>query len=251
MRILFINKAPRKYVPYDLEKVQKLLNSYASPGTKIEVDFPDDFPGAQVTGALHAQLAGNCFDHYLDTPAIIRKVVWAQDNGYDAVIQSNTFDPGVDGSRYVAKIPVLGPFRTTLHIVATMADRIGIMVPLASHVPYAWKLLRLAGMENHITDVQAIHMYGDDLADRKPELLEGSVKVIKALKQGGAQAVMPMGGLLIPYVVSPEELEQRCGIQVYNMKAITIRVAEMCVALGLKQSPLTYPQAKLTHADFV
>ena len=34
--------------------------------------------------------------HAMATAALIRKTVWAQDNGYDAVIQSNTFDPGVE-----------------------------------------------------------------------------------------------------------------------------------------------------------
>lgn len=250
MRILFLNKAPQKLVTYDPRKIEALLNSYASPGTKVEVGFPDDFEGSGIKATLHKQTAANGVDHYMETPSLIRKIVWAQDNGYDAVIQSNTLDPGVDGARLAVSIPVLGPFRTTLHAVATLADHIGIMVPLEGHVPYTLRLLRLLGMENHVTDVQAVKKYGPDLADRKAELLEASVAVIKGLRDGGAQAVIPVGGLLAPYVVSPEELERLCDVPVFNTKAITIRFAESCVAFGMRQSPLAYPKAKLTYADF-
>jgi hypothetical protein len=37
---------------------------------------------------------------------------------------------------------------------------------------------------------------------------------------------------------------------VLNTKAIGIRFAEMCVALDMTQSALTYPRAKMTYADF-
>ena len=42
--------------------------------------------------------------HAMATAAIIRKIVWAEENGYDAVIQSNTFDPGVEPVVTVAEV---------------------------------------------------------------------------------------------------------------------------------------------------
>ena len=44
---------------------------------------------------------------------------------------------------------------------------------------------------------------------------------------------------------------QMANVQVFNTKAISIRVAEMCVALGLSHSPLTYPRGKLAYQDFL
>ena len=96
MRILFLNHAPQKSAHYDPAKIEAKLNSYASPGTKIEVGFPDDYEGSQVFEAIGAQSALNGLHHMMETPAIVRKIFWAAQNGYDAVIQSNTFDPGVD-----------------------------------------------------------------------------------------------------------------------------------------------------------
>jgi hypothetical protein len=60
-----------------------------------------------------------------------------------------------------------------------------------------------------------------------------------------------LGGALIPYIVDPAEVQKMTNVQVFNTKAISIRYAEMCVALGLSQSALTYPRGKLTYQDFV
>ena len=250
MRILFLNKMPKKTAVFDDDKVGKLLNSYASPGTKIEVGFPDDFPGSQVHTAIGGQSMLNGLDHMMELPALIRKIVWAADNGYDAVIQSNTFDPGVDGGRLVVDIPVLGPLRTTLHSASILCDRIGIMVPLASHVPYTWRLLRSYGMDDHVTDIRPLGIYGADVAKRRDEMLGVGVGIVEGLARDGAQAVIPLGGALIPYILDPADIQEKTGVPVFNTKSVTIRFAETCVNLGLRHSPLTYPQAKLTAKDF-
>ena len=53
-RILFLNQAP-KNPGYEVDEIEKLLNSYASPGTKIEIGFPDDFEGSQVKVMIGGQ----------------------------------------------------------------------------------------------------------------------------------------------------------------------------------------------------
>ena len=91
---------------------------------------------------IGSQSALNGLHHMMETPAIVRKIFWAAQNGYDAVIQSNTFDPGVDGGRLAVDIPVIGLLRTSMHAALTLADRVGITVPLPPHVPYTWRILR-------------------------------------------------------------------------------------------------------------
>ncbi|MGH7844668.1 MAG: aspartate/glutamate racemase family protein [Candidatus Binatia bacterium] len=252
MKILFLNKAPKKAAAYDVTEIERLLNSYASAGTRVEVGFPDDFEGSQVEQALGNQMMLNGLDHIMEAPAIIRKVVWAAENGYDAVIQSNTFDPGIDGARLCVSIPVLGPFRTSIHMITNLVDRIGIIVPLAPHVPYTWRLLRTMGMDGFVTGIKPLGIYGPELKKRRQEITQKTADLVRALvDETGAQGVLPLGGALIPYVVDPAEVQKMTDIPVFNTKAISIRVAEMCVALGLAQSALTYPRGKLAYQDFV
>ena len=255
MRILVIDQAPRtakSQPPYDVTAIEKLLNSYASPGTEVEIGFPDDFAGSNVFLTIGAQSALNGLHHMMETPAIVRKIFWAAENGYDAVISSNTFEPGVDGGRLAVDIPVIGLMRSALHAALTFAERIGITVPLPPHVPYTWRLLRALGLDHFVSDIRAIGIYGADIVQRRDEIFAIAVETIRGLvEETGAEMIVPLGGALIPYVVDPKDLAAASGVQVLNTKAIGIRFAEMCVACGMTQSALTYPRAKLTYDDFL
>src|SRR6266478_2379411 len=194
MRILMLNQAPRianRHPGYDVEPITKLLNSYASPGTKIEIHFPDDFEGSDIMHTLGAQSQLNGLLHLVEAPAIVKKIIWAQENGYDAVVSSNTFDPGVDGGRLAVDIPVIGPLRTSMHAALTLADRVGMTVPLASHVPYTRRILRAYGLEAFVAGMKPLGIYGAKLKERKAEIFDGTVKLIRSLIEEGAEIIVP------------------------------------------------------------
>lgn len=248
MRLMFLNQAPR--ASYDVARIEALLNSYASPGTRIEVAFPDQYEGSKLHESIGKQGALNGLHHMLETPSIIKKIFWAEQNGYDGVISSNTFDPGVDGGRLAVKIPVIGPLRTSVHWAATLADSVGITVPLPSHVPYTNRILRAHGLDRFVADVMPIGVY-KDAQSRKSEIFENTVRLIRDLvERKGAHIIVPLGGALIPYIVDPAELAAATGVQVLNTKAISIRFAEACVRFGMTQSDLSYPRAAIRYDDF-
>src|ERR1700704_3031212 len=255
MKILFVDQARRSeksQPPYDVAAIEAKLNSYASPGTKVEIGFPDDFEGSQVFQTIGNQSFLNGLHHMMETPSIVRKIFWAAENGYDAVISSNTFDPGVDGGRLAVDIPVIGLRRTAMHAALTLADRVGITVPLAPHVPYTWRLMRAIGLDRFVSDIRPIGIYGADISQRGTEIYDTTVKVMRGLlDETRAEILLPLGGAIIPYVVDPKDLAKAVGAQVLNTKAIGIRFAEMCVACGMTQSAITYPRAKLTYGDFL
>ena len=252
MRICFLNQAPEQSKAYETAKIEAQLNSYASPGTKVEIVFPDNYEGSQLYDTIGSQSILNGLHHMMETPAIVRKIFWAAENGYDAVISSNTFDPGVDGGRLAVNIPVIGLLRTSMHAALTLADRVGITVPLPGHVPYTWRILRSYGLDGFVSDIRPLGIYGKDIAERKNEIFEKTANLIRGLiSETRAEIIVPLGGALIPYVVNPDDLAQATGVQVLNTKAIGIRFAEMCVALKMTQSALTYPRAKLSYKDFV
>src|SRR5438477_5062551 len=198
MKILFVDQAPRtptSQPPYDMAAIEKLLTSYGSPGTKVEIGFPDDYPGSRVFQTIGAQSFLNGLHHMMETPAIVRKMFWAAENGYDAVISSNTFDPGVDGGRLAVNIPVIGLCRTSLHAALTLADRVGITVPLAPHVPYTWRILRTLGLDHFVSDIRPIGIYGADIDRRRQEIFEITVKVMRGLlDETQAEILLPLGG---------------------------------------------------------
>ncbi len=75
-------KAKERYA-----KIQAQLDGYAAAGTQVELCFPDDYPGARLSLDLGARNEVPGIYHVVQIPAIIRKIVWAENNGYDAVVQ--------------------------------------------------------------------------------------------------------------------------------------------------------------------
>ncbi len=252
MRIMFLNQAPMNPKGGENhERVQSLLRSYCSPGTELDLHYPDDFEGARVMRTMGGQSILTGLHHAMATSALIRKTVWAEQNGYDAVIQSNTFDPGVEPGRLAVRVPVFGITRTTVHFAANLADRIAITVPLAGHVPYTWRILRSYGLDPFVTDIRAVGTYGEDMDARKDQLFNAAVETMRGIvSDSNPECIIPLGGALIPYIVDPADIQREVGVPVLNTKSITIRTAETCVALGLSHSPITYPSAKLNPDDF-
>src|SRR5258708_35840282 len=83
MRIMLLNQSPRtasRGPAYDVEPIERLVNSYASPGTKIEIGFPENFECSEVFHTLGAQSRLNGLHHMIETPSIVRTIIWAAEN---------------------------------------------------------------------------------------------------------------------------------------------------------------------------
>ena len=65
MRICFLNQAPKKSAAYEAARIEAQLNSYASPGTKVEIVFPDDYEGSQLYDTIGSQSILNGLHHML------------------------------------------------------------------------------------------------------------------------------------------------------------------------------------------
>jgi len=243
MRIMFLNhQAKREGGPAYEARVAALLNSYASPGTTVEMHYPDDLGASEVTAHLRKSQALAGLHHALETPALVKKIIEAERTGFDAVVQSNTFDPGVEVARCAVRIPVVGVLRASCHFAATLCDRFALIAPLDSHATYARKIMHNYGFDNFLSGIKAINTYeAGDLSAYRDLIIEKTVAVGRELIAEGAQALIPLGGRLVPYVVSPEELEAELKVPVINTKLVGIRHAETLVLGKTSHSLKSYP----------
>jgi len=228
------------------------LHQYASPGTTIEIHYPDDLGGSEV---LHHQrrtktLAG--LHHVLETPALVKKIIEAERDGFDAVVQTDAFDPGVEAARLAVRIPVVGALRASCHFAATLCDRFALTVPLDSYVPYVWRLVETYRMTHFVTGIKVIGMYEPgDLSKYHDAILERTVTVTRELVADGAQALIPLAARLVPAAVGAEEVEREVGIPVINTQAVSIRFAELMVSSKTIHSQKAYPWAPGLSPDAV
>jgi Asp/Glu/hydantoin racemase len=245
MRIMFLNHQSKREGSSEYQvRIGAMINSYASPGTTIEIHYPEDLGGIEVMNHLRKSQALAGLHHALETPALVKKIIEAERLGFDAVVQSNTFDPGVEVARCAVRIPVVGVLRASCHFAATLCDRFGLIAPLDSHAIYARRIIESYRMDKFVTGIKAINAYETgDLSAYRDLILERMLAVGKELIAEGAHALIPLGGRLVPYVVSPEELESEFKVPVVNTKLIGIRHAETLVYGKTSHSLKSYPWA--------
>jgi allantoin racemase len=243
MKIMFLSYSPygKSRDRYDNE-TQQLLQSYASSGTEIVLAHPEDLGGGAIDKRLSEEKAINGLHHILRVPALIKKIMEAEREGCDAVIQSNTYDPGVEEARLAVRIPVVGLLRTTCHVAACLAHRVGITILVEAMIPYTRSILRDYGLGPLITGIKALDMYETgDLEKVREPIKRKVVELAKQLKAEGAEVVIPLGGRVFPGVITCEEIEAEAGIPILNTKAIGIQFTEMLVRCRMSHSPLAYP----------
>src|SRR5919197_5159143 len=223
MRIMFLNHSFKRHSPQLEAHITKLLESYASPGTTFELAYPEDLGGGEVLSLLEERKALSGLHHILETPALVKKAIEAEQRGFDAVMQSNTFDPGVEASRLAVRIPVIGLLRASLHFTASICDRFGLIVPLETHMPHTMRLVQTYGMSSFVCGMKTVNLYDTgDLFEYHDSVIERTIAVGKELVEQGAQAIIPLGGKIYPYVVTPGELETELGVPVVNKQAVGV-----------------------------
>jgi allantoin racemase len=242
MRFMFLNHSAQRHSAELEVHIAKLLKSYASPDTTFELAYPEDLGGGAVLSLLEERKALSGLHHILETPALVKKAIEAEQQGFDGVIQSNTFDPGVEASRLAVRIPVIGLLRASLHFAASICDRFGLIVPLETHMPHTMRLVQTYGMSAFVTGIRTVALYDTgDLSGYHDVVIEHTLKVGKELVAQGAQAIIPLGGKIFPYVVTPEELEPHLGVPVINTKAVGVSYAELMARNNIKHSIKAYP----------
>lgn len=242
MRFMFLNHSYQRHSP-DLEAhILKLLKSYAAADTTFELVYPEDLGGGGVLSLLEERKALSGLHHILETPALVKKAIEAERQGFDAVIQSNTFDPGVEASRLAVRIPVIGLLRASLHFAASLCDRLGLIVPLETHMPHTMRMVQTYGMTPFVCGIRTVGLYDTgDLSGYHDIVIERTLSCAKDLIQQGAQAIIPLGGKIYPYVVTPAELEPHLGVPVINTKAVGVSYAELMARNKIKHSIKAYP----------
>ena len=196
MRIMILNHQSKHEGSPEYEaRVARLLAGFASPGTNIEVHYPEDLGGTEVTSHLRKSQALAGLHHALETPALVKKIIEAERSGFDAVVLSNTFDPGVEVARCAVRIPVVGVLRVACHFAATLCDRFGLIAPLDSHAIYARRIIENYRMGRFVSGIKAINTYEvGDLSSYHDLLVERMLAVGRELIAEGAHAIIPLGG---------------------------------------------------------
>ncbi|MEM2389645.1 MAG: aspartate/glutamate racemase family protein [Ignisphaera sp.] len=174
------------------------------------------------------------YDRDLAAPYVVEEVVRANREGFHGIVINCFDDPGLEASREVSEIPVLGIGETSMVVALLLGYRIAVIsTGRNSRLTYYRKAVAL-GIEKRIVytsgiEVSVLNLRKDLESVRKMLLSE----IRRAVEDYGAEViVLGCGG----FIGLAEDLSKSSGVPVIDPTLVTLKVAESIVRLGLKHS---------------
>lgn len=226
-----------QYPPDELERRRTAMLDAAPPSVEMGFSYMEGNVFRKGLTNLHRAQVG---------PVVAREVRDAQQQGYDAAVPYGTLDLGVEESRHVADIPVIGPGRTAASVASTLADRFAVVVYDTPHVIMQVRLLRTWGVEALVTSIRPVDILITEMVANVERLRETFVRVAReAVEREGAQLIVPMGMTMVPVLLSASSLARDIGVPVLDPLSLSLGLAETLARNGVTNSRVTYPAASL------
>jgi Asp/Glu/hydantoin racemase len=206
--------------PY-IAKVEAHLKSILDP--EFSATFHTTTPPATTTHAItEFRIARN----------LIRNVVEAEKQGYDAMAITHFQDAGLAEVKSVAEIPVLGLGETTLFHACTLGRKLGLVTINPVFIPWHEDQVIRYGLQQRVVGVRAVPATVADFINAFASA-EGLQKIkplwekeCRALLDAGADVIVPAGGL--PMMLFGGEFE---GAPVVNGVTLIAKSAELAIKL--------------------
>ncbi len=217
---------------------EAFLTAHALPGTMAEVRSATRARDA-IEGAWDAVEAG---------PAIVRGIVAAEREGFDAAIVGCFSDPALDAAREAVSIPVVGPGAASVLLALQVADRFSVLTPGQGGGARTRAFLRALGLESRLASVRGVGMTVAEMAraaqdgalDAAIERIAGQAR--DCVNSDGAEALI-FGCMSMAFLDPTPAIAERVQAPVINPVLAALRAAETMASLGLSHSRRRWPAA--------
>ena len=206
------------------------LARVARPDTELSVQCIDDvFPLPYNTYRYNTM---KCTDGALE------RIIKAEAEGFDAVVVSCTFDPGVFEARGVVDIPVLGILESSLLLSMMMGQMYSIVAPERVAASTLRRLVRTYGLEARCASIRHLDTVARDLYPEVTpvsQVMERLVNVSRACLEDGAEVIVP-GCSIIGAIFTQsfgDDPAQSIGLPVIDPMIVAFKMAEMMVDLHM------------------
>lgn len=223
MRILVLTPFGRTEPGADLN-----LRRVARPDTEVAVECIDEvFPLPYNTYRYNTL---KCTD------GAVERIIQAERQGYDAVVVSCTFDPGVFEARGVVDIPVTGILESAILTSLAMGQLYSVVCPEATAAAVIRRLISTYGLGDRCASVLHIGIVARNLY---PEIMPTEVVVERLLEVGqrclddGAEVLIPGCSIIGTLYTAHAAALARGGVDcpVLDPQIAAFKMAEMMVDL--------------------
>lgn len=214
------------------QRRQGIANSFLADGrNRVIVDDCDEGP-ISIESAVEADTC---------VAGMLKKAL-ALKGTYDALIVGCAGDPGLRSMREVLDVPVVGPFESSIALARTLGDKFSVLTILQSGIPDTWDTLRKYGQDGRCASVRAIEAHVNDMvsgAVSRERVLETVRSGAESARRDGASSVV-LGCMTMAFLLVDEGVQSE--VVIVNPAKVAVKMAEMLVGLGIRQSRVSYPR---------
>jgi len=176
---------------------------------------------------------------YLETGEVFENVQRAQDEGFDAFLIGNIADPGIRECREIASIPVLGLCESAMHLACMMGANFSLVTLNEKFTARIVENVDRAGLRSRLNGVARLKM--DRILDLKEgftnpqarqQIIEEFLKCAGTLVEGGAEVVIPAGGVAMALLADAEVNNAGKGTPILNGITSLVKMGEMAVHMN-------------------
>lgn len=187
------------------------------------------------------------YEDALAVPDILRRVLEAEKDGIDAILINCMNDPGLEASREVVSIPVVGAAQSSMLLASLLAHKFSVISTAARDVYPIELLVRRYGLKDKYASTRWVDIPVLDLEKDEDKLVHTLVEEsTKAILSDGANAIVfgCTGMYAVVEKVNKRLKEKHLDAIVIDPTLAALKWAEMLVALKVSQSRRTYPLGK-------
>jgi allantoin racemase len=220
-RVCFLN-------PFGTQQFDELIRSTVTPylrsGTELEITHLSESP--------------RNIDYYvpkhLAEVEVLRAVLEAERNGFDAFVIGCCYDPGLTQARELVEMPVVGPLEASTALSRPFGHRFSVVTDHRKAVPELEDRLRVYGVEPNCRSVRAIDWHVDDMV-RDPDAVarDAYARCSEVLERDGAEAVV-LGCTIVAACYERAILggaEELAGLAILNPNVMAVKQAELLADL--------------------
>jgi allantoin racemase len=210
------------------QSLNELLTRSAAAGTIIDVR------GLSKGAAIADQYR---YLEHVDTQEILSNGLRAEQEGYDAFLIGNIFDPGLHELRELLNIPVLGLCESSIHLACMMGPGFSIINVNPKFVRKVTENIATAGLAGRLVSIEHMQVERGAILDSAFEDDNVRQMVVDqftaAARRGiarGAEVVIPAGGIVMS-ILARSEVHAIDKAPIVNGVIGLLKVAELAVQI--------------------
>jgi allantoin racemase len=223
-----------EYPPEEGERRRQAVLKCASAGTEI---------GFAVIKATFFRRSNSQVNSLSAGPLVAEAAIKAEAEGHDAVVPFGTLDAGVELSRNLVRIPVVGAGQSVMHLGVQLSNRLGIIAYEAKSITFMRKQLHAWRVADSVVGIRSVQIPLPESTKNRNAMRQRFIEVARDLIDNqDAEIIVPMGVTMVPVQYAPAEFEEELGVPVMDALKTSIQTAEMLVRMRLTHSERTYPR---------